>query len=40
MLNHSEIEWINDYHKEVWKKISPLTNGNVKKWLKNATKSI
>ena len=21
MLNHSEIEWINDYHKNVWKKI-------------------
>ena len=40
MLNYSEIEWINDYHKNVWKKISPLTNGNVNTWLKNATKSI
>mgnify|MGYP001307347309 CR=1 FL=1 len=33
-MTDTELNWLNDYHKEVWKKISPLINESVKEWLK------
>ena len=40
MLNELEIKWINDYHSRIWKKLNPLVNETVKKWLKHATRKI
>ncbi len=40
LLNHAEIDWLNAYHKKVYKKVAPLLDGNHCKWLKKATRSI
>lgn len=37
LMTDTEIEWLNDYHKEVFEKISPLVSGNTLKWLENST---
>ena len=42
LINKSELEidqinWINDYHKKIFKVLSPLLNKAEKKWLKNKT---
>lgn len=38
MLQPFEIDWINQYHSEVWVKVSPLiTNEEAKVWLREAT---
>lgn len=39
-LTSEEIKWVNDYHRTVWDKISPLVPGDVKDWLKSATTSL
>lgn len=34
LMNKSEIEWLDEYHREVWNKISPLMpEGQAKEWL-------
>lgn len=40
MLTEKEIKWLNDYHKEVYDKISPYLNEKEKEWLKKETKKI
>ena len=40
MLTVDEIEWINNYHKTVYDKLSPLLNDEEKAWLANATSKI
>ncbi|HBF06471.1 MAG TPA: peptidase M24 [Prevotella sp.] len=40
MLEAEEVKWLNDYHKVVCEKLSPLLDDEEKKWLKNATKPI
>lgn len=40
MLTAEEISWLNDYHKAVYEKISPLLNEDEKAWLKKATSEI
>ncbi|NDV60350.1 aminopeptidase P family protein [Bacteroides sp. 519] len=37
MLSKEEIDWLNDYHKQVYDKISPSLNEEEKEWLLNAT---
>ncbi len=37
MLTRPELAWLNDYHQKVWDEISPLVEGNVKEWLRQAT---
>ncbi|QOV29860.1 aminopeptidase P family protein [Vibrio diabolicus] len=37
MLTRPELAWLNDYHQKVWDEISPLVEGDVKKWLRQAT---
>ena len=37
MLTEEELAWLNDYHKTVYDKISPLVDEDVRKWLKEAT---
>lgn len=38
LLTDSEIVWINNYHKEVYEKLSPYLNEEEKAWLKEETK--
>lgn len=40
LLSPEEILWINIYHAEIYKKLSPLLDANLKDWLKKATKKI
>ena len=37
MLTPPELAWLNDYHQKVWDEISPLVEGDVKEWLRQAT---
>ncbi|WP_417878263.1 aminopeptidase P family protein [Vibrio sp.] len=37
MLTRPELAWLNDYHQKVWEQISPLVEGKVKDWLREAT---
>ena len=37
LLTEPERDWLNAYHKRVWKEIGPLVKGEVKTWLKEAT---
>jgi Xaa-Pro aminopeptidase len=40
LLTPDERDWLNAYHKRVWREISPGVKGDVKAWLKNATRAI
>ena len=45
LLDHSiltkpEKDWLNNYHREVFEKVSPLVEGDVLAWLENAVKPI
>jgi len=37
MLTRPELAWLNDYHKKVWDEVSPLVEGDVQEWLRQAT---
>ena len=40
LLVPAERDWLNAYHKRVFKEIAPSLKGDVKAWLKEATRSI
>ena len=40
MLTEEERQWINNYHQDVYEKISPLVEGDIADWLAEATKEI
>ena len=40
LMTDDELNWLNEYHKEVFEKISPFITINTCKWLENATKPI
>jgi len=40
LLDPVEVDWLNAYHKKVYKKLAPLLDGPHRKWLKRATRSI
>jgi len=40
LLTEDEVLWLNNYHKEVYDKLSPLLEENEAAWLKEATRSI
>nr|WP_300006178.1 aminopeptidase P family protein [Tissierella sp.] len=40
LLNMDEKKWLNDYHKDVYNKISPFVNEEEKVWLKEKTREI
>ncbi len=40
LLNQEEIDWLNNYHDDVYNKVSPLLDADEKKWLKGATAKI
>lgn len=39
-LTEDELAWLNDYHSEVYEKISPLVNAEIKTWLREATSEL
>ena len=40
MLNESERKWLNNYHEDVYNKLSPHLNESEAEWLKNETRNI
>jgi Xaa-Pro aminopeptidase len=40
LLSPEEIQWINIYHANVYKKLSPILGADLKTWLKNTTQKI
>ncbi|HQZ13657.1 MAG TPA: aminopeptidase P family protein [Devosia sp.] len=40
LLTEAERDWLNAYHKRVWREIGPAVTGEVKAWLKEATRAI
>ena len=39
-MTKKEIEYLNNYHKKVYDKISPFLNENEREWLKEYTRAI
>jgi Xaa-Pro aminopeptidase len=40
MLSEAERDWLDAYHRRVWKEIGPLVKGKTKDWLKDATEAL
>jgi Xaa-Pro aminopeptidase len=40
LMTDIELNWLNNYHKEVFEKINPLVSGDTLTWLENATQPI
>ncbi len=40
LLTDAEREWLNDYHRQVYEKISPLVDEETKQWLKEASRTL
>lgn len=40
LLSAAEIDWLNDYHLQVWEKVSPLVDGSPREWLWNNTRPV
>ncbi|WCJ43144.1 Aminopeptidase P2 [Euphorbia peplus] len=40
LLSVSEIDWLNDYHSQVWEKVAPLLDGHAKEWLWSNTRPL
>ena len=40
LMRDAELNWLNEYHKEVFEKISQFVSNNTLKWLENATQPI
>jgi len=40
ILTESEVQWVNNYHRETFEKISGRMEGDALKWLKDVTSPI
>lgn len=40
LLTHKERKWLNDYHEEVYDKLSPYLNDKEKEWLRKETRNV
>lgn len=40
LLSNSELAWLNDYHTQVWEKVSPLVAGSAREWLWENTRPL
>lgn len=40
LLSAAEIDWLNDYHSQVWEKVSSLVDGSARDWLWNNTRPV
>lgn len=37
LLSPDEVNWVDEYHETVWKKVSPRLEGKEKEWLRTNT---
>ncbi|MCL7032820.1 hypothetical protein MKW94_000046 [Papaver nudicaule] len=40
LMSAAEVDWLNNYHSQVWKKVSPLVEGAASKWLWDNTQPL
>eukprot|EP00850_Spirogloea_muscicola_P012933 SM000085S23283 [mRNA] locus=s85:569174:575979:+ [translate_table: standard] len=40
LMTPEEVEWLNDYHADVFRKVSPLVSGDALRWLTDNTRSL
>ncbi|KAJ6757190.1 XAA-PRO AMINOPEPTIDASE 1 [Salix koriyanagi] len=40
LLSVAEVDWLNNYHAQVWEKVSPLLDGSASEWLWNNTRPL
>ncbi|PSS24931.1 Xaa-Pro aminopeptidase [Actinidia chinensis var. chinensis] len=40
LLSVAEVDWLNNYHSQVWEKVSPLVDGSARQWLWNSTRPL
>ncbi|KAM1802148.1 hypothetical protein ACFX11_033653 [Malus domestica] len=40
LLSAAEFDWLNDYHSQVWAKVSPLVEGSARQWLWDNTRPL
>ncbi|KAI3979701.1 hypothetical protein MKX01_013796 [Papaver californicum] len=40
LMSTAEVDWLNDYHSQVWKKVSSLVEGAASKWLRDNTQPL
>ncbi|CAI9303350.1 unnamed protein product [Lactuca saligna] len=40
LLSAAEVDWLNDYHSQVWEKVSSLVEGSAREWLWNNTRPV
>ena len=40
LMGEKQVNWLNSYHRDVWEKLSPFVEGDVKGWLRKATDEI
>lgn len=40
LLSIAEVDWLNEYHSQVWEKVSPLVDGSARQWLLNNTRPL
>ena len=40
LMSREEIAWLNDYHKQVYEKISPYLDEEEKEWLRESTREV
>ncbi|KAI9383044.1 hypothetical protein POPTR_013G021400v4 [Populus trichocarpa] len=40
LLSVAEVDWLNNYHAQVWEKVSPLLDGSAREWLRNNTRPL
>lgn len=39
-LSDNDLAWLNDYHNEVYERLSPLVKGHTQQWLREATRPV
>lgn len=37
LLTSREVDWINEYHSDIWERVSPLVNSETQEWLREST---
>ncbi|KAJ4954950.1 hypothetical protein NE237_011733 [Protea cynaroides] len=40
LMSDAEVNWLNDYHSQVWDKVSPMLDGVTLQWLRNNTQPL
>jgi Xaa-Pro aminopeptidase len=40
LMTQEEVDWVNRYHQEVYRRLSPRLNEEQKEWLRNKTREL